>query len=173
MLRLPLVAGLAGVCALAACSPTFNWREVRVEPTGLRAMLPCKPEKGSRPVSMGERSVDMHVVGCETGGATYAVMHADIGDAAGAGEVLQQWRAVTIKNMRGAVAKENPFVPPGATGLAQSTQFIAAGQRPDGSPVEGHAGYFAKGSRVFQAVVYAGKLKAEMTESFFSGLAFQ
>lgn len=48
---------------LTACTPTFNWRDVRVEPTGLKAMLPCKPEKASREVSMVERKVDLELTG--------------------------------------------------------------------------------------------------------------
>lgn len=160
-------------CAATACSPTFNWREVGVEATGLKAMLPCKPDKGARTVPMAGREVELHVLGCDTGGATFAVLHADLGDASRSAEVLGQWKTATLANMRGAAVKETPFRPAGALGLPQSVQVVGRGQRADGSAVEGQAGYFARGSQVFQAVVYADRLKPEQVEPFFSGLRFE
>jgi hypothetical protein len=50
---------------------------------------------------------------------------------------------------------------------------VASGQRGDGSKVESHAAYFAQGTHVFQAVVYADRLQPEVTEQFFSGLRFE
>ena len=100
-LRAILVLG----CAATACSPTFNWREVGVEATGLKAMLPCKPDKGSRTVPMAGRDVELHVLGCDTGGATFAVLHADLGDASRSAEVLGQWKTATLANMRGAAVR--------------------------------------------------------------------
>ncbi|NPC59250.1 hypothetical protein [Caenimonas soli] len=158
---------------LAACSPTFNWREVRAEPTALKAMLPCKPDKGARSVPMAGREVSLQVIGCDTGGATFAVMFADLGDASRLGEVLAQWKAASLSNMRGTSALETPFRPPGALALPQSLQVVASGQRPDGTQVQSQAAYFAQGSHVFQAVIYTGQLKPEVAEPFFSGLKFQ
>ena len=166
-------AALIGVLALAACSPTFNWREVRVEPTALQAMLPCKPEKGERVVPMAGRQVTLQVLGCDTGGATFALLQADIQEAGRAGEVLALWKTATLLNMKSSAAKDGKFVPPGATALPQSLHVVASGQRADGSKVESHAAYFAQGSLVFQAVIYADRLKAETAEPFFSGLKFQ
>lgn len=159
--------------ALAACSPTFNWREVRPESTGLKAMLPCKPDKGARTVPMAGRDVSLEVLGCDVGGATFAVLSADIGDPVRTGEVLAQWKTATLANMRSASAQERPFLPPGALGLPQSLQVVASGQRANGSQVESHAAYFARGSRVFQAVIYADQLKPEVADTFFSGLKFE
>ncbi|HSV36361.1 MAG TPA: hypothetical protein VLI46_12440 [Ramlibacter sp.] len=173
MLRILAVA-LVCVVVLGACSPTFNWREARAGSTGLKAMLPCKPDKGARTVPMAGREVSLEVMGCDTGGATFAVMFADIGDAARAGEVLALWKTATLANLRSkAGAQESTFHAPGAQPLAQSVQVVATGQRADGSQVESHAAYFARGSHVFQAVIYTDHLKAEVAEPFFSGLRFE
>jgi hypothetical protein len=171
MLRTAAV--LASGFALTACSPTFNWREVRPEATGLKAMLPCKPDKAARTVPMAGRQVRLQVLGCDTDGATFALLSADIGDPARAGEALAQWKTATLANMRSTSAQEQPFLPPGALGLPQSLQVVASGQRQDGSKVEGHAAYFARGSHVFQAVIYADRLKPEVADAFFSGLKFE
>ncbi|HSI54994.1 MAG: hypothetical protein ACAH21_04130 [Ramlibacter sp.] len=166
-------AWLVATVALAACSPTFNWREVRAEPTPLKAMLPCKPDKGARDVPMAGRTVSLEVLGCDAGGATFAILFADIADPARSGEVLAQWRIATLANMRSSAARDLAFRPPGALGLPQSLQVFASGQRADGSKVESHAAYFAHGTRVFQAVIYSEQLTPEMAETFFSGLTFE
>jgi hypothetical protein len=52
-----IAAWLGVACALAACSPTFDRREVRTGQGGLMAMLPCKPDKGSRTVPTAGRGL--------------------------------------------------------------------------------------------------------------------
>jgi hypothetical protein len=170
---MPRLLSAAVLLGLAACSPTFNWREVRAEPAPLKLMLPCKPDKGSRPVPMAGRQVELQVLGCETGGATFALLHGDISDPARTGEVLAQWKTATLANMRSVSQQQTPFLPAGALALPQSVQVVASGQRADGSTVESHAAYFASGSRVFQAVIYADRLSPEVAETFFSGLKFE
>ena len=164
---------VAALWALAACSPTFNWREVRSESAPLKAMFPCKPDKASRPVAMAGREVEMQGTGCDAGGAAFAVFTADIADAARLGEVLAQWQGATLANMRGTSAQPRPFVPPGALALPQSLQVEARGKRADGSAVQSRAAYFARGSRVFQAVIYADSLPAQAADIFFEGLRFE
>jgi hypothetical protein len=173
MRRIPIVGLLACALALAACTPTFNWREVRTEVGGLKAMMPCKPDKSERPVPMAGHQVSLQVMGCNTGGATFAILFADMGDAMRAGEVLGQWKTATLSNLRGAAVHEAVFRPHGAEALPQSLQVVASGERGDGSKVESHAAYFARGSQVFQAVIYADELKPEVAEMFFSGLVLE
>lgn len=173
MPRILAAALMLSMGAVTACSPTFNWREVRTDTTPLKAMLPCKPDKGAREVPMAGRNVSLEVLGCDTGGATFALLSADIGDPSRAGEVLGQWKTATLANLRSAAAGEVAFRPPGALGLPQSLQVVATGQRADGSKVESHAAYFARGTHVFQAVIYSDRLQPEVAEAFFSGLRFE
>jgi hypothetical protein len=74
MIRLMLWPVLAG---LMACNPTFNWRDARVQDTGLTGLLPCKPDQTVRPVAMGGSSLDLHMLGCETGAALFVIAHVD------------------------------------------------------------------------------------------------
>ncbi len=171
MLRLS-VALLLGI-GLAACSPTFNWREVRAETSPLRAMLPCKPDKAARQVPMAGRQVELQVLGCETGGATFALLHAELGQAGRSGEVLTQWQQATLANLRASGSQASPFIPPGALGLPQSQKVSTSGQRSDGSAVQSQAAYFARGTQVFQAVIYAGEIRPEWADTFFGGLRFE
>lgn len=171
MLRLS-AALLLGAWAVA-CSPTFNWREVRTEAAPLKAMLPCKPDQATRQVPMAGRQVALQVLGCDTGGATFALLVADLGQPGRSGEVLAQWEQATLANMRAAGAQTAAFVPPGALGLPQSRRVSATGQRADGSPVQSQAAYFARGTQVFQAVIYAGEIKPEWADAFFQGLRLE
>ena len=159
--------------AAAGCSPTFNWREVRAEPTDLKAMLPCKPDKASRRVPMAGREVELSVLGCDTGGATFAVLQAELASPAGADEVLAQWNRATLANMKAeGGSRSRAFVPPGADPLPSSQRVSAQGHRAYGSPVRGEAAYFARGRHVYQAVVYADDPKPDTLQPFFEGLKF-
>ena len=172
MVRQSAAVVLAAALA-AGCSPTFNWREVRAEPAPLKVMLPCKPDKGARRVPMAGREVELGGVGCEAGGVTFAVLSADLGDASRAAEALEQWNRATLANLRASASRSQPFVPPGALALPTSLRVAAQGQRADGSAVHGEAAYFARGARVYQAVVYADQPKGEWLQPFFEGLRFE
>lgn len=170
-MRCPSLAWPALFAALlAACTPTFNWREIRVPGAGLTALLPCKPDQGTRAVAIGPRTLQLSMQGCEAAGATFAVAWADAGDAAGANAVLAQWQAMAQANMQAGPARTEPFRPPGAAPLAASVRMAAAGRQTDGRPVEMRSVWFARGSHVFQAVIYAPRIPEEAAEAFFAGL---
>ena len=48
--------------------------------------------------------------------------------------------------------------------------YATWGQRPDGKPVQSQALYFSQGPRVYQAVIYADRLSADVADTFFGGL---
>lgn len=165
-----LAAILFGSLLLSGCSPTFNWREVRLEASPLQALLPCKPDRGMRTIPLAGQQVALHMVGCEAGGAMFAVAYADLGSPDLVRAALSQWKAATFANMNASVSSTQPFVPKGATPLPQSEQVLATGTRPDGSTVVAQAVWFAKGAEVFHAVVYADKANPDLAKTFFAGL---
>lgn len=167
------MAALAGVAALAGCSPALDWREVRLEAAPLKAVMPCKPEKGSRQVVMAGRPVTLDALACEAGGSAFALLSADIGGPASADVSLGQWQAASLATIRGRTVRESRFVPGGALDLPRSVQVVASGQRADGKAVEAQAACFARGNHVFQAVVYSEQLEPRATEPFFAGLRFE
>jgi hypothetical protein len=172
---------LAGaLLALAACNPTFNWREVRPDHTALSLLLPCKPDKAEKTVPLGGQPVPLRMLGCDAGDATFAVAVADIGDATRAEAVLAQWQALTLANMKagpvgtGAGSTQvGSFRPPGMTTGAPARLVKSSGQRADGRAVAGQAAYFSRGSQLFQVVLYAGVIDAEVAETYFSSLKFE
>lgn len=157
------VFAVFAVLLFSACNPSLNWREARIADTDLTAMLPCKPAQHQRTVPLAGLTVTMHMTACDADGASFAIAHATIPDASAAPQVLAQWRKTTLANMDAGVIAESP---PGQRVSAQ-------GKRGDGSPVMLQGTWFAQGSTVFHAAVYAPAITSEMSDTFFSGIKFQ
>jgi len=165
---------VAGCLALtAACSPALNWREVRLEPSALVAMLPCKPDQGTRAVSLAEQNLSMHMLGCEADSATFAVSYVDVPDATQAAAVQAQWKAAMLRNMRATQNRESPLSTTNVAGATGAAQLQAQGTQPDGRAVTAQGVWFARGTQVFHAVMYASKINADAADAFFTGLRFQ
>lgn len=180
--RLAVAASLLG---LAACNPTFNWRDVRPEGAALSLLLPCKPDKAEKKVPLGDRPVVLRLLGCDAGDATFAVAVADVGDASRVAAVLAQWQSGTLANMKAPPVGQRqgtsdkgttevlPLKLPGAALQPPAVLVKARGQRADGTAVRGQAAYFVQGSQVFQVVIYAAEISPEVAETFFSSLKFE
>lgn len=165
-----LVVALSGFPLFHGCSPTFNWRDVRPDQTPLSALFPCKPDQGARRVSLGAKEVTMTMLGCHAGAATFTLAYADTKDVASTGAVLGHWKLATLGTMRAQASSELPFLPKGASILPQSVQVQAMGVRPDGTAMAAQAVWFAVGSLVFQAAIYADTISPAVAETYFSGL---
>jgi hypothetical protein len=170
---MPRFLPVAGLLAAAACTPTLDWRELTVDPTGLHVTFPCKPERAERKVPVTrDKEWLVHAMGCETGGVSYAVLWADVGPTEVA-TAMAQWKQASTAAARARIEREEPFVPRGALDLPQSVLARAEGRRPDGSALQTQAAYFARGGTVFQATAFGPALKPETTEPFFAGQRFE
>ena len=162
------------LAALAACSPSLNWRSVRSEAHALQMLLPCKPDKASREVRMAGTDLQLDMQGCDAAGATFAVSHVRLADARQAGATLAGWQAATLAHLHAADPQTQAFALPGSW---SGVRWALAGQRADGSPVNAQAVWFAHadpaGIDLFHAVVYADKLDPAAAETFFTGLKFE
>ena len=170
--RAAAVVAAAVVCLLAGCNPTFNWRNVRPDETRLALLLPCKPDQAEKVVPLGGRPTSLRMLGCEAGGVTFAVAVADLGDSSRASDVLRQWQALTLANMKAGVPQVTPLVLKGAAPSPAPVLVKAQGQRADGTAVSGQAAYFLQGTQVFQVVVYADKLAPDVAEAYVASLSF-
>jgi hypothetical protein len=169
-------SSLAAWCACAValsqagCSPAFNWREVRPDDTALSLLLPCKPDKAQQTVPMGGQPTALTLMGCDAGGAAFAVAVADLGQAAAVPAVLSQWQAAALAGIRAGSSTTTPWTVPGALAAPSPAMVRGLGQRPDGSVVNSHALYFAHGTQVFQVVMLASTVTPEAAEMFFSSV---
>lgn len=164
---------MALLLALGACSPTFNWRELRPAGTPLLALMPCKPESATRPVPLAGPPVELHMHSCEAGGLRFAVAWADVGSAAQVPVALAAWRAASLQAIRVATPTADDAAHRWTVTVAgaPAAQGVSAqGQDPQGQPVQTRAAYFAQGTRVYQAAVYGAKLPDQAVDTFFTGL---
>jgi hypothetical protein len=158
------VAGLP----LLACSPALNWRQVQFDPGGLRLLLPCKPDRAQKTVPLGGQPTALSMVGCEADGAMFALSVAEVGDAGRAAEVLAQWQALTLSHLRADAPTQSAIKVAGASPVPAPVRVVSRGQHADGRRIEGQAVYFARGARLYQAVVYAPRMPPEAADTFFS-----
>ncbi|MEP7281695.1 MAG: hypothetical protein ABI696_06925 [Rubrivivax sp.] len=165
-----LTAALGG----AACSPTFDWREVRADASGMQALLPCRPSPQTRRVRLAQAEVALTLVACRAGDVTWALAYADMEDPARVAAALAALREAAQKNFGGAGASRAPTPPPlkvpGATPNPGAGRFAVDGSLPDGQPVHAQYAVFTRGTWVFQATCVGAALPAEAVETFFDGL---
>ena len=174
MMRTMFAACLTLVVMFASgCTPTLNWREVPVEATGLKATFPCKPQTVDRETQIAPgHEIVLHAMACEAGGASFVVLRGDVGSQAQVADALVQLKKASAATIHSTVLSDKPWQPPGALGLAASSMMITRAPAQDGE-MNAQAAYFARGTSVYQAAVFAPKLKPGMTEPFFTGLRFE
>ena len=168
------LAGATFLSWMAACSPTLDWRETRLE-ASLVALFPCRPVGQSRQLVLAGVPVAMSLQACEAGGNTYAVGLADVRDPAMVGPALLALREASTGKLSGAAepAASNAWSVGGMTPQAAAGRWRLGGQRPDGSPLAMETAVFARGTWVVQASVIGGKPQAQAVSPFFEGLRFQ
>lgn len=169
MRRLLLIAIALGA-SVAACTPAFDWREVR--PTGSDAELqfPCKPESRSRVAILGGEAVTMTMVSCSAQGLTFALVHANLGDPARVTPALIAMRKALAANLEAREVSAAPFSLAGMTPNDQAVRVRYAGRSPQGAPIEEEAAFFTRGMRVYQAAVLGAHLDAQAVGAFFDNL---
>jgi len=164
---------------LVACSPPFNWRELRPAGTPLQATLPCKPDDAMRRVPLAGGPTDMHLSGCDAGGATFVIGWAAV-PVERLGAALGDWQDTTLARAGIPSGPDapvgRPFQPPGALALPQSVRIAATGRAPDGDTLPLQAAWFATAgsdgapAQAFFAAVYRAPDAPDAADAFFAGL---
>lgn len=122
---------------------------------------------------LGGQPTELNMLGCDAGGATFALAVATVPDASQLAALQAGWQAATLANMKATgPGQTRPLKVPGASLQPPAVLVQASGQRVDGQPVQSQTAYFAQGRQLFQAVIYAGQLPADAAETFFSSLKF-
>jgi hypothetical protein len=169
-----LAAFALAAAALAACSPTFNWREVPIADDGLVVLLPCKADRATRTLPLGTESVTVDMAGCAAGGATFAVAHAAADSTAQAEAWMRAWRAATRTQLEGAPVVEAPAVLLRSALSPAPVRLDAEAAPGNGGGAPTHVLWFAqqRAGRValYQATVLGKPSSPEALTTFFEGL---
>jgi hypothetical protein len=176
---LTLVRPLALVCLalLVACQPGLNWREVRIDGSALSLLLPCKPDRATRRISLAGAEVDMHLVSCSAQGGTYAISLASLPATSDVDAAMVHWRRATLAHVAATHLVELPTARSPALKLAtRLVRLQGAGLSPAGGALQVEVWWFTQGNQAFQVAVYAqdvGQDMAAMREPLFESLKFQ
>lgn len=147
----PLLAGSAACLFLVACSPTYDWREVRGEGAGYMVLLPAKPSAHTRAVNLDGVQVQMTMTGAETDDVSFTVATAELPDAEQARRALQAMKTAMLRNVGASASQDKPVTVAGATEAAEVT--ATGGADASGRPRLMAARFFVRERRVFQMVV--------------------
>lgn len=187
--RAALAWGLAGglIGCLGACSPPLNWRQVAVpDSQGLGAMYPCRPAHHVRVVPWPDvpGGVQVQLLTCEAGGATWALQYVQLPDVALVPAGMKEWRMVMERNLSPARSQDLGAVKvPGMTPSEHAHAWRFDGRRPERvgpstAAVSVRAWHFSHGATVFQASVWraaghpAVKTDEDVAQEFFQGFQF-
>lgn len=158
------------LCALAACAPALDWREVRPAGSQVQALFPCKPTVQVRRVTLAGQAVRLSLHACSAGGQTWALAHADMGDPTRLGVALGELLSGAAANLGAEPATGQPVQVTGATPHAGSQRQRLTGHLPDGTPVVEEVLVFTYGTRVYQATALGKLLPAETAQTFLQSL---
>lgn len=154
--------------ALAACSPSLNWREVRGSDAPYSVLLPAKPSSFTRTVDLNGLKVEMSMTGAEVDDMNFVVASARIADAAQREAALSTMQQAMLRNI-GAERHTDRKVT--LDGGIPATEIEASGRAArDGRPLLLRARFAIHGERVYQAVALgpAAQLSPETAETFLS-----
>ncbi len=175
LLRLPFCKTTLIVAALflSACTPKYDWREVRSDNAAYVVALPTKPTTHTRDIDLKGITVSMTMVASEVDGVTFAVGSADLPDATQAQVSVAAMKTAMINNIGGNVKHEKVLTirqSMNAPGTVALTEIEASGPSTNGQNRVLFARFFAKENRVYQVIVVGPEksLSRDAVTTFFS-----
>lgn len=149
---------------LCACSPKYDWREIRGEGAPYSVLLPAKPASHSRPVNLDGNQVTMTMTATEVDGVTFAVGTAELPDAARAAGAVTAMKNALVKNINGTVQREAAA----SGGGNAAIEIDATGKDRSGQVRMLHARFLARDKRVYQILVTGkeGAVPREAVDTF-------
>jgi hypothetical protein len=156
------LACVAFVSLVAACSPKFDWREVRGTNAPFVVLLPAKPASHTRTVNLDGLQVPMTMTAADVDGVTFAVGTAELPDAAQAARALAAMKTALVRNIGGTIRQEKTSV----AGAVSATIDIEA----SGGDRLLIARFLSRDKRIYQ-VIMVGKESAvsrEAVDTFFT-----
>ena len=160
-----------------ACSPRFDWRDVRTN-DGAVASLPGRAQTVTRELDLAGQRVSMTIWSTGVGPTMFAVGSAQlpaalVSDPAGRAQAMTYFRDGLVRNIGGMVTSSTPVALPlpGARKLLASEAVEAVGAPgPDGRKSRLAARFFIVDDQLFQVVALGaeGEIPPEVLETFFT-----
>lgn len=164
--------------SLAACSPTFNWRDYSSPDAPFRVMFPDKPSTHTRSIDLNGLKVDMTMTAAQIDGNMFAVGTAEAPDAAQAEAALSAMQTALVKNIGATITSEKirkAAAASGSTSTRSATIDIEATGTQKGETMR-LVGHFESRNKRFYQVIVMGKekeLSKENIDMFMSSFKLQ
>jgi hypothetical protein len=158
---------------LAACNPTYNWRDYSSQDAPFRVMFPDKPSVHKRRIDIAGMPVEMTMTAVDVNGTTFAVGSAEAPDAEKAQAALAAMKTALVRNIGATITKEktSAAASAGGAGSNQSAAIdIEATGVQNGTPMKLVGHFEARNKRFYQVIVMgkAKDLSPEQTDQFIS-----
>lgn len=168
--RLCKAACIVATALLLACSPKYDWREIRSADANFMAMFPGKPASHSRPVNLDGTQVTMSMTAAEVDGVTFAVGSAVLADPTQAQTALLAMKTALTRNMAGQIRYDKSVATPALPGMTEIEVASPAGTGASSQPRVLIARFATRERRVYQLVVVGTEknVPREQVDTFFS-----
>ena len=160
---------------ISACTPTLNWREVRLQsPDGstLKAELPCNPDAATRKQQLGDIQVELSMMGCAVNDVTFTLSRIPVLDPLTAPKILAAWQAAAETNVKAGSTPKTAVTVSGAGAWPPAERVTLAGTATQAQII-----WFAKQTRtgltLYQAALYGKQPNNEAAVTFFESLQLQ
>jgi hypothetical protein len=169
-IKILLATSLIGI---SACSPTYDWREVRGPDAPFVVLLPAKPTTHTRDINLDGTQLPMTMTAAQVDGITFAVGSATLPDHAVPQAALTAMKTAMVRNIGGTIKREKAISIPGSTSPSIEVEAVgASGGKTAEQPILLLARFAEKDRRIYQAVV-VGPEKAvarDQADTFFTSL---
>lgn len=164
---------ILGLWALAGCSPSHNWREVRHEGVPGTTLLPCKPDRAIREVAMlgpNTTPAPLHMMSCDVQGRTFVWAAWPLQDMQQGHAALLAWQQAGWASLRQTVAP-GASAPPGwqvqpvsQPGAIMAARWQGPGINHTGQAIEAHWLMLYTADWAMQFAVYGPAASPELLE---------
>lgn len=167
---------LAACALLAACSPRFDWREVRLPEQRCVLALPDKPQTAQREVELPGVRVPMTMVSTGVGATLFAVgvaqLPAPMAEPASVAATVALFRDGLLRNVGAGAPQLKPatLAAPAGRSLRHGEALTAAGRvDANGRKTVLAARFFVVDDRLYQVVALGsdGELSPLVLDTFF------
>lgn len=165
---LPQAACIMGVLLLSACSPKYNWREVRGTDAPFMVMLPAKPASHTRPINLDGTEVTMTMTAAEVDDVAFAVGTAELPEPASTQQALQAMKRAMVRNINGTIVHENASGPESKPAVIEIEAVGPSGNRSGRRLLL--ARFIAQEQRIYQVIVVGQEddVSREAADTFFT-----
>ncbi|MES2024304.1 MAG: hypothetical protein V4448_01975 [Pseudomonadota bacterium] len=166
---------ITAALTLAACSPKFDWREVRSNDAPYAVALPSKPTTLTRKIDLNGIPVSMTMTASSIDGVTFAVGTAELPDAMQAQVSLNAMKTALVNNIGGTIKQEKMSTMAHGAAAGQLAVMEVEASGPASAATNDQkrvlfARFVAKDKRVYQLVVTGSEkvVTRELVGTFFS-----